>query len=68
MLKTKSLLPSHYKGVRRFAEFGKEGLGEVPEEYVWSIMDSLVTKMYVDPAAANFSRIKESLSFILRKK
>ena len=31
------------KGVPRLAGFGKEGLGEILIEYVWSIMGSLVT-------------------------
>ncbi len=32
------------KGVPRFAGFAKEGSGEILEEYVWSIMDSLAKK------------------------
>jgi hypothetical protein len=32
------------KGVPPFAGFGKEGLREILEEYVWSIMDSLISQ------------------------
>ena len=41
--KTKSLLPSLYKR-EEFPLFGKEGLGEIFEEHVFSIMDSLVIR------------------------
>ena len=40
-LKSKSLLPSLCKR-EEFPLLGKEGPGEILEEYVWSIMDSLV--------------------------
>jgi len=40
--KTKSLLPSLYKG-RNYPSLAKRGEGRFSEEYVFSIMDSLVT-------------------------
>jgi len=41
-LKTKSLLTSLYKG-RNYPSLAKRGKGRFSEQYVFSIMDSLVT-------------------------
>jgi hypothetical protein len=42
------------KGVPRFAGFGKEGLGEILKEYVWPIMDSLVSKYQATQKALSY--------------
>jgi hypothetical protein len=52
-LKTKSLLPSLYKR-EEFPLFGKEGLGEILQQYVFSIMDSLVFKKLVEIPGGGF--------------
>jgi preprotein translocase subunit Sec63 len=41
--KTKSLLPSLYKRSRLSRDLAKRGEGRFSEEYIFSIMDSLVT-------------------------
>jgi len=46
--KTKSLLPSLYKG-RNDPSLAKRGEGRFSEEYVFSIMDSLVSRCYSIP-------------------
>jgi hypothetical protein len=55
-----SLLPSLYKR-EEFPLFGKEGLGEIFEEYVFSITDSLVRqkKLIVKVIFRRYNRINE---------
>jgi len=48
--------------------FGKEGVGEISEEYVWSIMDSLVSDFYSrNPPVSNQAGVIFSIAAIYHR-